>query len=121
LRDGLLSIYIHDLNNGDQMRLSVDSLRRSFVVFAVIIALCCLPGCGVLAGVLGTFDDTDDGPLPNQRDNDDDSLSSGLQLQDDVMHPRPGDPESRSRSRPSVESESAAPTQEIAPAPYTAF
>jgi hypothetical protein len=56
-------------------------MGRPVVLFAAMILLCCLPGCGVIAGALGNFDEDEDSPVPrNMYDDDDKSL---LQHRDD--------------------------------------
>jgi hypothetical protein len=56
-------------------------MGRPVVLFAVIIALCCLPGCGAIVGVLGNADDEEDSPvLQNPYEEDDKPM---LQHRDD--------------------------------------
>jgi hypothetical protein len=64
------------------MRQTADAMGRPVVLFAVMIVLCCLPGCGVITGALGTFDEDEDSPVPrNLYDDDDpDKPSSSLQM-----------------------------------------
>jgi len=58
-----------------------DSIGRPVVIFAVIIALCCLPGCGLIQGMLENLDDDEDVPPKwHSPDDDKDSLLSALQL-----------------------------------------
>jgi hypothetical protein len=66
---------------GCDMRQTAGSMGRPVVLFAVMIVLCCLPGCGAITGALGTFDEDEDSPVPrNPYDDNDKSL---LQHRDD--------------------------------------
>jgi hypothetical protein len=44
------------------MRQSAYAIGRPVLLFAVIIACCCLSGCGILQGMLGDLDTVEDSP-----------------------------------------------------------
>ncbi len=51
------------------MRRSAVSIGRAAFLSAVIIACCCLSGCGILEGMVGGLDTTEDSP-PDWRQQD---------------------------------------------------
>jgi hypothetical protein len=62
------------------MRLIADPIRRYLAVFAAILVLFGLPGCGVLQGMLeGEFDDPE---KPTLSQSDDDSMYKDAGLSD---------------------------------------
>ncbi len=56
---------------GGVTRQSAGSIGRPVILFALIIALCCLPGCGLITGALGGLDDDQDSSPNWQRQDDD--------------------------------------------------
>jgi hypothetical protein len=61
------------------MRQNADSIRRPVVMFAVIIALCCLTGCEAIHE-LENLDNVDDNPMPQHRDDDKNTLDASQDL-----------------------------------------
>jgi hypothetical protein len=64
----------------NSMRTISEAIRRRVVLFAAIVGLCGLSGCGVLQGVLGNvFDDPEE---PSWSHSDDDSMYKDAGLSD---------------------------------------